>query len=137
MKSKLAGAALVGASLSVPFAGMALATTISDSTFSNVTLTPNFTQDTAGAASTITTGVCMSCGNPGAAVFTTFDYTNTMQAGTIASDAGVIDNILSYNPGVQGAIASISAFADKNVTVTGQSGVQANAFNLVIQQDGK
>jgi hypothetical protein len=135
MKWKLR-TALAGALLSVPFADMALATTISDGTFNNVTLTPNFTQDTAGAASTITTGVCVSCGNPGAAAFTTFDYTNTSQTGTIASVAGVIDNILSYNPGVQGAIASISASADKNVASTGQSGLQGNSFQLVIQQDG-
>jgi hypothetical protein len=48
----------------------------------------------------------------------------------------MLDNLLSYNPALQGAITSITAAADKNVTVTGVTGFQANGFNLLIEQDG-
>jgi hypothetical protein len=144
MKLKL-GTALVGALLSVPFAGTVSANTtlITDGTFSGgVTLTPNSTQDTAGAASTITTGVCVSCGTElpsgGPAIQNKFDYTNTSQMGPISSFAGVIDNSLAYDPSSQGAITSINAVAFKNVTFTGpgQVGDQQNGFQLLIQQDG-
>ena len=47
-----------------------------------------------------------------------------------------LDNLLSYNFALQGAITSITATADKNVTVTGVTGFQANGFNLLIEQDG-
>jgi hypothetical protein len=56
--------------------------------------------------------------------------------GPFPSSTGMLDNLLSYNPALQGAITSITATADKNVTVTGVTGFQANGFNLLIEQDG-
>jgi hypothetical protein len=124
--------------LSVPFAGAALAdATLSDGTFNNITSTANFS---VAPAAVITTGQCTGgCGNPDPAVQGKFDFTATPPGSmTVPSDAGLIDNLLTYNPSVQGAIASISASADKNVTLTGvATGAENNnGFTLVIQQDG-
>jgi hypothetical protein len=137
MRIKLS-TALISVLVSAPFASAALAdSTISDGTFNNVTSTPTFTSATSGAV--ITTAQCTGCGNPDPAIQGKFDFTATPpQSMTVPSDAGLIDNLLTYNPSVQGAIASISASADKNVTFTGvATGAQNNnGFTLVIQQDG-
>jgi hypothetical protein len=129
-------AALVAVSL-CPFAGTARAdtTVLFDGTFNDTTPAPIFTEAT---GATITRTVCMSCGNPGAAIQGVFDFTSPNVMGPFASATGMIDNFLSYNPALQGAITSISATADKNVTLTGvPASFQPNGFNLLIEQDGK
>jgi hypothetical protein len=134
MKSKLS-AALVAVSL-WPVAGTARAdtTVLFDGTFNDTTAAPIFTEAT-GAI--ISATVCVSCGNPGAAIQGLFNFTSATGP-SFSSAAGMIDNLLSYNPALQGAITSISATADKNVTLTGVSTVfQANGFNLLIEQDDK
>jgi len=133
MKLKLS-AALVAVLLS-PFAGTAGAdtTVLFDGTFNGTTAAPIFTEAT---GANISATVCVSCGNPGAAIQGVFDFTNA--SGPFSSATGMIDNLLSYNPALQGAITSISATADKNVTLTGvPAGPQLNGFNLLIEQDGK
>jgi hypothetical protein len=132
MKLKLS-AALAAALLS-PFAGTARAdtTVLFDGTFNDTTAAPIFTQAT---GANVSATVCASCGNPGAAIQGLFDFTNA--SGPFSSAAGMIDNLLSYNPALQGAITSISATADKNVTLTGVTGFQLNGFNLLIEQDDK
>jgi hypothetical protein len=128
MKLKL-GAALVPILLSMPFASAAHAdtTVLTDGDFANTTAT------TFPAASGSAT-VCLSCGNPGAAIQGQFNFPN----GFFSAAAGMIDNLLSYNPALQGTITSISVTADKNITFTGVAGSsQVNGFNLLIEQDGK
>ena len=139
MKSKLV-AALVAALLS-PFAGTARAdtTVLSDGTFNDTTAAPIFTQSTGG---TISATVCVSCGtgnSPGPAIQGLFDFTSPGVSGsTFPSTTGMIDNLLSYTPALQGAITSIDVTADKNVTLIGATpGFQLNGFNLLIEQDGK
>jgi hypothetical protein len=132
MKSKL-GAALVAVLLS-PFAGTARAdtTVLFDNTFNDTTAAPIFTQSTGG---TISATVCANCGNTGPAIQGMFNFPISAM-GPFPSSTGMLDNLLSYNPALQGAITSITATADKNVTVTGVTGFQANGFNLLIEQDG-
>src|SRR5262245_57045509 len=131
MKLKLS-AALVAVLLS-PFAGTARAdtTVLTDGTFNDTTATPIFTQATGG---NISATVCASCGNPDAAIQGQFIFPLSA-TGPFPSAAGMIDNLLSYNPALQGAITSLSATADKNVTLTGvPTGFQANGFNLLLEQ---
>jgi hypothetical protein len=126
-------AGLVAVLLS-PFAGTARAdtTVLFDNTFNDTTAAPIFTQSTGG---TISATVCANCGNTGPAIQGMFNFPiNAM--GPFPSSTGMLDNLLSYNPALQGAITSITATADKNVTVTGVTGFQANGFNLLIEQDG-
>jgi hypothetical protein len=127
-------AVLVAVLLS-PLAGTARAdtTVLFDGTFNDTTAAPIFTQAT---GANISATVCVSCGNPGAAIQGMFDFTSA-SGSSFSSTTGMIDNLLSYNPALQGAITSISATADKNVTVTGVTGPQANGFNLLIEQDAK
>jgi hypothetical protein len=138
MKLKLSAA--LAAVLLSPFAGTARAdtTVLFDGTFNNTTAAPIFTQAT---GANISATVCVSCGNPtGPAIQGVFDFTSPIIVGPFASATGMIDNFLTYNPALQGAITSISATADKNVTLTGvppDSGTQFNGFNLLIEQDGK
>src|SRR5262249_3276883 len=132
MKLKLSAASV--AVLLWPFAGTAWAgtTVLFDDTFNDTTQAPVFTQSTGG---TISATVCVSCGNPGAAIQGLFNFPNG-STGPFPSSTGMLDNLLSYNPALQGAITSITATADKNVTLTGVTGFQANGFNLLIEQDG-
>jgi hypothetical protein len=132
MKSTLS-AGLVAVLLS-PFAGTARAdtTVLFDNTFNDTTQAPVFTQSTGGS---ISATVCVSCGNPGAAIQGMFNFP-IGATGPFPSSTGMLDNLLSYNPALQGAITSITATADKNVTVTGVTGFQANGFNLLIEQEG-
>jgi hypothetical protein len=133
MKLKLSAALAVV--LLSPFAGTVRAdtTVLFDGTFNNTTAAPIFTEAT---GANIAATICVSCGNPGAAIQGMFDFTNA--TGPFASATGMINNFLSYNPALQGAITSISASADKNVTLTGvPAGFQPNGFNLLIEQDGK
>ena len=132
MKLKLSAALAVV--LLSPFAGTVRAdtTVLFDGTFNDTTQAPVFTQSTGGS---ISATVCVSCGNPGAAIQGMFNFP-IGATGPFSSSTGMLDNLLSYNPALQGAITSITATADKNVTVTGVTGFQANGFNLLIEQDG-
>ena len=126
-------AGLVAVLLS-PFAGAARAdtTVLFDNTFNDTTQAPVFTQSAGG---TSVLRYAWDCGNPGAAIQGMFNFP-IGATGPFSSSTGMLDNLLSYNPALQGAITSITATADKNVTVTGVTGFQANGFNLLIEQDG-
>jgi hypothetical protein len=108
MKLKLSAA--LAAVLLSPFAGTARAdtTVLFDGTFNNTTAAPIFTEAT---GANISATVCVSCGKPGAAIQGVFDFTTA--TGPFASATGMIDNFLSYNPALQGAITSISALLTK------------------------
>ena len=119
----------------------ASATTLSDGTFNNVTLTSVFNSDPTGTTLTTMTP-CPSCGNPGAGIQAFFDFTHSsLPGGTLISvDVGFIDNALSYNPTTQGAISSITASADKMLSTTvgnnPSGGTGGNSFRPMIVQGG-
>ena len=134
----------VGASLAIAASSIAAsATTLSDGTFnsSDVTQTTVYNSDTAGT--TVTPSVpCSSCGNPGAGIQVFADFSqSSLPAGTLINLAvGFIDSVLSYNPTTQGAISSITASADKNLTTTTPGNAVflpgGNTFHPMIEQDG-
>jgi hypothetical protein len=137
---KIVGLAF-GAGLAIAASTIAASATtvLTDGAFTSVTVTSSFTTDPGG--STISTSApCSNCGNPsGAGLQAIFDYTNSSVVfpTLILSDVGFVDNLLSYNPTTQGAIASISASVDKNLT-TASSLASATAFNTfrpMIYQD--
>ena len=123
--------ALASALLYIASAITASASTVlADGTFSSVTVTSSYS---ANSASITTFAPCTSCGNTGAALKVTVDGTNSIVAGV--SDIGFIDNVLSYDPGTQGAITSINASYDRLLDPNFSLSVPYN-FRLVIEQGG-
>jgi hypothetical protein len=118
--------------------GASATTVLTDGNFTSVTVTSSFTSDPTGT--TISTSApCASCGNPsGAGLQVIVNSSNSTATGLINSDVGFIDNHLSYNPSTQGAILSISASVDKDLTTAGNftSGTAGNTFRPMIEQDG-
>ena len=98
--------------LSLPFAGAALAdATLSDGTFNNVTSTANFS---VAPAAVSLPGNALAAAEILIQLFRANYLTATPPGSmTVPSDAGLIDNLPTYNPSVQGAIAPISASAAK------------------------
>ncbi len=92
-------------------------TVLTDNSFSNVTITSSFASD---AGTKVSGSVCGSCGNTGGpALESVENATGSSAMGAIIADVGFIDNLLSYNPAIQGAISSI-AFSDvRSVTIAG------------------
>jgi hypothetical protein len=87
-----------------PFAGTARAdtTVLFDNTFNDTTAAPIFTQAT---GANISATVCASCGTgnpPGPAIQGMFDFTNVSGSTFFPSTTGMLDNLLSYNPALQG-----------------------------------
>jgi hypothetical protein len=104
----------------------------SDNTFAlgNYSASPNFSSD---PSASITYLQCASCGNPGNAL----QFTSTMTvAGTILLAQGLVNTGFSYNPLTQGAIASISASVDKNISVDFAGVGIGNTFRPTIEQNG-
>jgi len=111
---------------------------LTDSSYSDVTATPSFNNTTGG---TVTAAACSTCGAGGVpGLELIFDYTNATAVGSgHTSDAGLIDNVLTYNPSVQGAIATLNASFQKDILLTGLSSSQfgfiQSTLRLVIEQD--
>jgi hypothetical protein len=81
----------------------------------------------------VTDAQCATCGNPGQALQI---ISNVAPPGTTANYAlGFVNNNFSYNPGTQGAISTISASVDKDITVNSQ-GTLGSTFRPLIKQDG-
>ena len=127
-----------GAGLAIAASSIAASasTVLTDSTYNDVTATPSFNNSTGGS---VTAAGCTNCGNAGVpGLQIQFDFTNATAAGSKASDAGVIDNVMSYNPSVLGAISTISASVDKNNLLTGlvssQFGFYQSVLRLLIEQ---
>jgi hypothetical protein len=128
-------AVLVGGILTVPvFAD----TTFTDNTFNlgNYTQTSTFLSN---PATTLTVQQCAACGNP--VLGLELVSTNPIASGSaVATSAvGLIGNLFTYNPSTQGAITSIDASVDKNLTVnfTNTGSVPlGNTFRPLIFQDG-
>jgi hypothetical protein len=125
--------ALAGVILVSALTAASATTALFDGDFTTVTATPTFTTDPTG--STASASVCVNCGNPGATIQTTFDATTSTAVGSINSTIGVVDNLLSYNPAVQGAIISIDASISKDLIFSGGSpGTSGNGFRPMIKQ---
>ena len=91
---------------------------------------------TAGGA-TLALSQCPVCGNSGTAL----DIVVTVPSAAVPGIGGVlvINNTFLYDPGTQGAIQSISAGADKNLSEVADTSGPAtvgNTFRPLIQQDG-
>jgi hypothetical protein len=78
---------------------------------------------------------CASCGNPGTALQVTV---TAPPPGGIAR-VGFLNNEFTYDPSTQGAIASIAASLDQNLTFSRPFGSPgfASGFAPLIEQDGK
>jgi hypothetical protein len=112
----------------------ASATTLTDGDFSGTITVSSHPADANTTISASTPTPCASCGNGGAGLQATANNTGTGTTATI-SDLGFIDHSLSYNPAIDGAIASISASYDRLLTRNFSSTIPLN-FRLVIEQDG-
>jgi hypothetical protein len=74
---------------------------------------------------------CAACGNPGTAA----QVIMTFPTGNSTTDLGLVNNTFSYDPLTQGAIASIGASVDKDLTLTASNG-GGDTFHPLIEQDG-
>jgi hypothetical protein len=128
-----AGLAVAGSTIAA-----SAATVLTDGSFTSVTVTSSFTTDPTGT--TISTSApCANCGNPsGPGLQVIVNSTTSAASGVIGSDVGFVDNLLSYNPAIQGAISSISASVDKDLTTASNitSAAAGNTFRPMIEQDG-
>lgn len=111
----------------------AFADTVSftDSTFNPA----NYTETTpflSSGGDSLHAGQCSTCGNPGDALQITTFIQNQNETTAI----GVIGNTFTINTAVQGAITSIDASVDKNLTVSPSDIGGGNTFHPLIEQDG-
>ena len=104
-------------------------TVFTDSTF-NVTANYSTTTFTSTGA-TAAASQCLTCGNPGTAL----EIDMSFPTGNSSADLGVVNNTFSYDPLTQGAITSISASVDKDLTLNSSSG-GGDTFHPMIEQDG-
>lgn len=107
----------------------------SDGTFNaaNYTQTASFQLN-----GTITGSQCTGCGIPDPAFQFISNFGDTTVV-TGITDLGIVNNTFSYTPNVQGAIASISASVDKDLTInetTSPGNPFGNTFHPLIEQDG-
>lgn len=105
-------------------------TVISDSDFLGTITVGSHSGDPLGSAGG---SPCGLCGNPGGGLQATVSY--PAGTGTSISDVGFVDGSLAYNPGVQGAIASITASYDRRLDTNFTINLPFN-FRLVIEQGG-
>ena len=84
------------------------------------------------AADTLTVAHCASCGNPGQGLQITASIPNANEA----VDVGLVNNGFSYDPSTQGAITSISASVDKDLSSNPADPGGGNTFHPLIKQDG-
>lgn len=102
----------------------------SDTTFAPGTYQLGFAASSGGA--TVTQAQCTTCGDPGTALRLTISDSDGSSLG-----AAFVNTAFTYNPKTQGAIASIAASVDKNLTVVAPPLFGfGNTFRPVIEQDG-
>ncbi len=101
---------------------------------SNYTATASFVNP---EAVSITAANCSTCGSTGGEALqfvSTFGDTTTTEG---LVDLGFVNNLFTYDPGTEGAISSITASVDKDLTITlTTTGSFGNTFRPVIEQDG-
>jgi hypothetical protein len=108
-------------------------TVFTDSTFN---ITANYSTDAfTSVGTTAAASQCAACGNPNGPGNTAAVIGMTFPTGISAADLGLVNNTFSYDPLTQGAITSIGASVDKDLTLTSSSG-GGNTFHPMIEQDG-
>ena len=114
------------------FSAQAATTTFTDSTFNlaDYTVTSVFKSD---PTNTVTYAQCATCGDPSQALQITMTFP---QSGGGSSALGFVNTTFSYDPSTQGAISSIGAFVNKDVTLDSTSSGFTNTFRPLIEQDG-
>jgi PEP-CTERM motif len=114
-------------------------TVFADGTFNSAdyTSTALFTSD---SSVSLTAGQCASCGNPGNGLQLVGASNGTVAAsGVGTAEILFVNTTFSYDPSTQGAINSISASVDKDLTSSyagSSSSVIGNTFRPLIEQDG-
>lgn len=95
----------------------------------------NYTQTTAflsNPSATLTVAQCASCGNPGQGL----QIIGTFPAPGITGAIGFVGNSFIYDPATQGAILSVDASADKDLSISPIASGTGNTFRPLIEQDG-
>jgi len=105
-------------------------TVLSDGNFSGTISVGSHSGDPLGSAGG---SPCGLCGNPNGGLLAVVSY--PAGAGTSISDVGFVDGSLAYDPGVQGAIASINAAYQRQLSANFAFSVPFT-FRLVIEQGG-
>ena len=130
--SRLRMSCLLSVVLFLMASGTALAGSFvfTDSTFdlANYSFAGPYTND---AAASITPSQCSSCGNPGQALQIIAWLPN---AGDKVAE-GFVNNTFTYDPSTQGAITSIDASVDKDLSAD-QNFNSTNTFRPLIEQNG-
>ncbi len=81
---------------------------------------------------TLAVSQCANCGDPGSGLSSTISESDGSNLG-----AAIVNSLFSYDPQTEGAIASISASVDKDLTVTAPPLFGfGNTFRPVIEQNG-
>lgn len=121
-------------------AGIALASaaeasvTFSDGTFPSANYAVAF-EISSDASNVIGVSQCASCGNPGTALQILFSFPTGGGAFNSVNAIGMINSTFSYDPGTQGAIKSIDASTDKDISINVAQNY-ANFFHPLIEQGG-
>jgi hypothetical protein len=135
-KSRLIAAVVALATGTLAAAAAGASVTFTDGTFTAGTYVPGFTF--ADGAS-LTVGQCASCGDPGAALeLTITEPTGFSSTGGNNLVTGLVNSSFTYNPATQGAITSIDASIDKDLTATVPGLITfTNTFRPLIEQNGQ
>jgi len=115
--------------------GAAAATTVfSDGTFApaNYNTVISVVSD---PAVTEVVSQCASCGNPGSALEFQFGMPDGGGVFNTPNILGVINTTFAYDPSTQGAITSLAASVDKDITVNDLEDY-GNAFHVLLEQGG-
>ena len=96
----------------------------------------NYNTDTFKTTGIVATSTeCAACGDPNGPGNTALQLSISFPIGTSSVDLGFLNKSFSYDPLTQGAITSITASVDKDITLTSSSG-GGNTFHPLIEQDG-
>jgi hypothetical protein len=127
----------------LPISASATSVTFQDGTFAGAVLSQLYVSDPANSTATATP--CPNCGNPNGPGFQFIANFDSQAVGNPNNSAttlpqatfGVVETTFTYNPATQGAITSISASVDKNLSTNETSTVAiGNTFRPLIEQDG-
>ena len=147
MKFKALQLATAGLAIAAAVTSASADTILTDGTFSNITnvlsnppgkdwfAPQNATDGGLGTETVNFVGVNSGFGNPAPSLY--FSVTNnSYTGGTLSPGAGILDNLLTYNPSVSGAISSINASADKYLSATNPPQTLSSGFRILAYQGG-
>jgi hypothetical protein len=143
MKSLASACIAIAVAGLLPISASATSVTFQDGTFAGAVLSQLYVSDPANSTATATP--CPNCGNPNGPGFQFIANFDSQAVGNPNNSAttlpqatfGVVETTFTYNPATQGAITSISASVDKNLSTNETSTVAiGNTFRPLIEQDG-